>query len=179
MKNSISFLCAVAILCVATSALAGNPASTSEMPVALQAIGGIEVMTIEEADAVRGEGTSLDPDFWQDKAFTIGANTGYATGSITLFEGVIATFEYSKLFQTTGPDGNETLTLKVEGNIGGLTGSIGVDQDPLSTTFGELNFFTAGKSLSETASFEGDFLQNFEQHFEVQTLIQNMTIGLP
>ena len=166
MKTLTGLFCVIAVLCFATTVVAEDLAATSEAPAALQALGAVEIVSVDEAEAVRGQCYNL-PDFWQDKDFTIGATSGYATGTISLFEGVIATFEYNKLATVVGEDGSsEMLALNVSGNIGGLTGTIGVGQDALSPTFGELSWFTAGKSLSETTEFTGDSTQNFAQHFE-------------
>ena len=174
MKKIFGMFCVLFVLSCAS--VLANDAITEETPAALLALGDVQVISVEEAEAIRGETYKCNtpeppetpevpetPDFWQDKSFSVGSRSGFATGSVTLFEGLIASFEYNQLSQSFGDNGSETLSLIASGNIGGLTGNLG------SSDAG-LTWFTAGKSLSETTDFSGDFTQNFAQHFEMPVI---------
>jgi hypothetical protein len=169
MRHSISFLALMVFLCLPA-------ASFAEMPAALAALGNVKILSEAEASAVRGGGAHLESGSTQSMSFTTGANAGNSTGSVTVFEGATATFKYSKVYRSFGPDGEVSDTLEVDGNLGGLTGAIGIDQNIDSLTFGRLNFLTGGKTLSETTSFSGDFKQDFFQRFGFSSPIQEMSI---
>jgi hypothetical protein len=144
-------ICVIAILAMASFAVAGEPAATTELPQALTAIGAQQaVVTATEAHQVRGMCFTLT----QHKDFSI--NHGVATGSTTLLEGVFGTFEFVD-FQNGGEGGT---SITVEGTFGGLTGSIG------ATDMG-LEFSVLGKALQESIDFAGKFSQDFSQSITI------------
>jgi hypothetical protein len=130
---------------------AADPAATSELPAALQALGASQsVVSAEEAHQVRGKTYVL----YQSKDFSI--DHGVATGSTTLLEGVFGTFKYVD-FQNGDAAGT---SLTIEGTFGGLTGSIGA-------TDAGLEFSVLGKALQENIDFAGKFSQDFSQSITI------------
>jgi len=169
MRYSINFSALIVFLFLPA-------ASFAEMPAALAVLGNVKILSEAEASAVRGGGVHIESESTQSMSFTMGANSGNSNGSVTVFEGTTATFEYSKVYLSQGPDGEVSHTLEVDGNLGGLTGTIGIDQNRDSLTFGQLNFLTGGKALSETTDISGDFRQDFFQRFGFSSPIQEMSI---
>jgi hypothetical protein len=139
------------LVMAASVTLAENPAATSELPAALQAIGAQSaVVTADEAHQVRGKTFFLD----QKKGFEI--DHGVATGSTALLEGIFGTFE-SIDFQNGGTGGDSITTM---GTFGGLTGGI-------NQTANGLDFEVLGKALSESIDFSGKFSQDFYQRIKI------------
>lgn len=145
------FLCAIAILAMASFAVAGDPAATTELPQALTALGAQQsVVSTAEAHQVRG----MCYVCTQSKSFSI--DHGVATGSTTLLEGVFGTFKFVD-FQNGDAAGT---SLTIEGTFGGLTGSIGA-------TDAGLEFSVLGKALQEQIDFAGKFSQDFSQSITI------------
>jgi hypothetical protein len=131
--------------------LAGQTAVANELPEALQMLGVVQsdVVSAGEAAEIRGTwacGSPSVPSFGQFKKYCI---EGTATGDVTLYEGMFGAFAYA----------SEDENFVVEGQFGGLQGSIGVSQE------GNVEFMFAGKAFQESFSFTGDYEQCFEQQY--------------
>ena len=151
MFRSLSLLSLVALLSFASVTAAEEQAATGQLPAALQAIGAAtgDVVTEREAHDVRGQ------YMYQTKAFDV---WGDAYGTINLMEGVLANFKFVQIVPPQQPN-DDPSKLVVEGALGGLEGTIGVNYA------GGLSFDFAGKAFQETLNFSGMFSQNFYQSY--------------
>ena len=148
MKTFSSFASLLAVATLSSFTWAEEPASTTELPAALAAVGYDQAVVIsdDEAHTIRGTSKSLVPIF-QAKQFQV---VGEAVGTTTLLEGVFGQFVYK------GQNG-----LEVQATFGGLNGEIAVSD-------GSLHFDIRGKALQETLQFAGEFQQIFTQTFGKQ-----------
>ena len=139
----------LAVVLFASLTHAAEPAATSELPAALQALG-VEssIVSTSEAHEVRGQGFR-GPSLQQNAGFWL--KNGTAVGSTTLFEGVVGNFSFT---QVKGGS-----TFAAEGTFGGLRGSIGV------SFAGGLGFDIQGKAFQQQFDFASDFSADFTQSF--------------
>lgn len=144
MFRALSLLSVVALFGLTSAAVAEDKAATGQLPAALEAISVAtgDIVTEREAHDVRGQ------YLYQTKTFDV---WGDATGTINMMEGVLANFKFE---QQGYPS-----KLVVEGALGGLEGSIGVNYS------GGLSFDFQGKAFQETLDFSGMFSQNFFQSY--------------